>query len=135
MSYKISKDCIGCGACARKCPAKAVSGELKKRFSIDPLLCTDCGTCFKTCPRGAVIDPQGNRSALKVKSKKNSLQCRIDPDVCGGCRACYMNCPQKAIRIVKRGLFRGNYCKVDSEQCVGCALCSRYCITGAIEVD
>ena len=70
MSYSINKDCIGCGACAKKCPEQAISGEVKKRFDIDSDLCTECGTCFATCTRGAVCDPDGNHSLKKSKSQK-----------------------------------------------------------------
>jgi NADH:ubiquinone oxidoreductase subunit F (NADH-binding)/Pyruvate/2-oxoacid:ferredoxin oxidoreductase delta subunit len=54
-SYSIDRDtCIGCGACAGKCPAKAIEGELKKPHVIQDDKCIKCGTCFTVCPSGAV---------------------------------------------------------------------------------
>ncbi|MGN0446526.1 MAG: NADH-ubiquinone oxidoreductase-F iron-sulfur binding region domain-containing protein [Acutalibacteraceae bacterium] len=55
ITYSIDKDkCRGCSACARKCPAKAISGELKKPYSIDTNLCVKCGNCKTVCRFDAV---------------------------------------------------------------------------------
>lgn len=133
MTYRISEDCKGCAACAKKCPEDAITGKLKVRFDIDPDLCQECGTCFATCPQGAVIDPQGNRSPKKQRGKKTTS--RIDPEICAGCRTCFLNCPQDAIRVIKKGTFlTTTYCRVDPKLCVGCGTCTRFCITGAVEL-
>lgn len=48
MAYKISDDCIACGACAGDCPVEAISaGDI---YVIDPEKCIDCGACASTCP-------------------------------------------------------------------------------------
>ena len=49
MAYKISDDCIACGACAAECPAEAISEGVGK-YVIDPDACLDCGACADTCP-------------------------------------------------------------------------------------
>ena len=52
MAYKISDDCISCGACAAECPVEAIS-EGDGKYEIDAYKCIDCGTCTDTCPVGA----------------------------------------------------------------------------------
>jgi ferredoxin len=52
MAYKISEDCISCGACESECPSGAIS-EGDTQFQIDPDKCEDCGKCAETCPVGA----------------------------------------------------------------------------------
>jgi NADH-quinone oxidoreductase subunit F/NADP-reducing hydrogenase subunit HndC len=54
--------CIGCGVCAKKCPANCIHAEDaakypdKKRppYTIDQGVCVKCGECAKTCKFGAV---------------------------------------------------------------------------------
>ncbi len=132
VTFKIGDECIGCGACARKCPENAIKGEIKVRFDIDPFLCIACGTCFSICPSGAIIDAQGNHSPRK--GKKKVAKGWIDPALCAGCKTCFLNCPQKAITVIKKGLFSREYCRVDAKRCIGCGICTKYCIIDAVEL-
>ena len=52
MAYKISDECIKCGACAAECPVSAIS-EGDDKYVIDPDTCISCGNCEATCPVGA----------------------------------------------------------------------------------
>lgn len=52
MAYKISDDCISCGACAAECPVSAIS-EGDGKFEIDADTCIECGSCASVCPVGA----------------------------------------------------------------------------------
>ena len=56
MSYKITEECISCGACAANCPVTCIAEGVGK-YEIDPAQCIECGTCAGVCPVGApVID-------------------------------------------------------------------------------
>ena len=53
--YEIDKDlCRGCTLCAKKCPANAITGEVKQPHTIDAAKCIKCGECIKNCRFGAV---------------------------------------------------------------------------------
>ncbi len=55
LQYYIDPEkCKGCSLCAKKCPASAISGELRSPFKIDPSKCIKCGVCISTCKFGAV---------------------------------------------------------------------------------
>lgn len=56
ISYRIDPDiCTGCTLCARNCPVKAISGEVKKTHTIDSEACIKCGKCKTVCRFGAVL--------------------------------------------------------------------------------
>ena len=64
LQFKINTDkCIGCGACAKKCPANCIvpldaakfPDKKKPPYQIDAEKCLKCGECLATCKFGAVI--------------------------------------------------------------------------------
>ena len=52
MAYKISDECIACGACAAECPVSCIS-EVDGKYVINPDECLECGACADVCPVGA----------------------------------------------------------------------------------
>jgi NADH:ubiquinone oxidoreductase, NADH-binding (51 kD) subunit len=46
--------CKGCGICAKKCPAEAITGEKKKPYTIDTSKCIKCNACIEACPFGSI---------------------------------------------------------------------------------
>ncbi|MGB4146111.1 MAG: NADH-ubiquinone oxidoreductase-F iron-sulfur binding region domain-containing protein [Acetomicrobium sp.] len=46
--------CVGCGQCARICPSKAISGEVRKPHIVDSLRCIGCGQCLDVCPTNLI---------------------------------------------------------------------------------
>ena len=55
VKYEINKQkCVGCSACARKCPVDCIHGEIKSPYEIDQEVCVKCGSCYTTCRFRAV---------------------------------------------------------------------------------
>ncbi len=53
----VEDKCIGCTACARKCPVDCIAGEVKKPHVIDEDACIACGACYDACKFDAVLKP------------------------------------------------------------------------------
>jgi ferredoxin len=69
MAYKITDECISCGACEAECPNKAIS-EGDTVYKIDPDKCTECvgshdsSKCAEVCP---VEAPQPDPAHIETK--------------------------------------------------------------------
>lgn len=55
MAFKITDDCISCGACAAECPVNAIS-EGADKYEIDADACISCGSCADVCPVSAPVE-------------------------------------------------------------------------------
>ena len=71
MAYKITDECISCGACEAECPNKAIS-EGDTTYKIDPAKCTECvgshdsSKCAEVCP---VEAPQPDPAHVETKDQ------------------------------------------------------------------
>ena len=81
MSYKITDDCICCGACEAECKNQAIS-EGETIYLIDPAKCTECvgnfasPKCAEVCSVDAcVLDPDHKENREQLLEK----WCRLHP--------------------------------------------------------
>jgi NADH:ubiquinone oxidoreductase subunit F (NADH-binding)/(2Fe-2S) ferredoxin len=51
----IAEKCVGCTACAKKCPVECISGVAKQVHVIDQAQCIRCGQCLLACKFDAVL--------------------------------------------------------------------------------
>ncbi|MGC8875141.1 MAG: YfhL family 4Fe-4S dicluster ferredoxin [Chloroflexia bacterium] len=79
MAFKITEDCIACGACEPECPNKCIS-EGDPIYVIDPERCTQCVGFFDTqqcaavCPVDACVpDPDHPETIEQLKAKYERL--------------------------------------------------------------
>ena len=79
MAYKITEECISCGACEPDCPNIAIS-EGETIYIIDPDKCTECvgshesHQCVETCPVDCCVpDPEHVESREQLLEKWRKL--------------------------------------------------------------
>ena len=79
MAYKITADCISCGACESECPNAAIK-EGDALFVINPDKCTECvgsfpgSKCAEVCPVGAAQpDPDRKESREQLLARWKTL--------------------------------------------------------------
>ena len=87
MAYKITEDCISCGACESECPNAAIS-EGETIYVIEPDKCTECvgahesSRCVETCPVDACVpDPDHEETREQLLEKWRGLHPGETPTV------------------------------------------------------
>ena len=55
MAYRITEECLGCGACEKACPLEAIA-KASNKYVIDENKCISCGTCAGVCPIEASVE-------------------------------------------------------------------------------
>ena len=80
MAYKITDDCISCGACEAECKNEAIS-EGEDIYVIDADRCTECvgyfesPKCAEVCPVDACVsDPDHEESKERLLEKWRSFR-------------------------------------------------------------
>ncbi|MCL2366064.1 MAG: 4Fe-4S binding protein [Oscillospiraceae bacterium] len=53
MAYKISAECVSCGACVSDCPVDAIA-QGESAYEINADTCVSCGVCVSSCPVDAI---------------------------------------------------------------------------------
>jgi ferredoxin len=79
MAYKITEECINCGACEPECPNQAISAG-DTVYIIDAEKCTECvgshdeSQCKAVCPVDACIpDPEKKETHEELEAKYKKL--------------------------------------------------------------
>ncbi|HAV10196.1 MAG TPA: 4Fe-4S ferredoxin [Dehalococcoidia bacterium] len=79
MAFKITDDCISCGACESECKNEAIK-EGDTSYVIDPAKCTECvgwfntQKCAEVCPVDAPkADPANQESKAQLLEKWKKL--------------------------------------------------------------
>ena len=79
MAYKITDDCISCGACEADCPNTAIS-EGETIYIVDPDKCTECvgshesSRCAEVCPVDSCVpDPDKKETQEQLLEKWKKL--------------------------------------------------------------
>ncbi|HUU37363.1 MAG TPA: YfhL family 4Fe-4S dicluster ferredoxin [Candidatus Desulfaltia sp.] len=79
MAYKITEECINCGACEPECPNQAISAS-DEIYIIDPEKCTECvghhdsSQCAAVCPVDCCVpDPDHKETHEELMAKFHKL--------------------------------------------------------------
>jgi ferredoxin len=79
MAYKITEECISCGACETDCVNDAIT-EAETIYVIDPDKCTECvgnyetARCVELCPADCIeLDPAHKESREELLQKWQRL--------------------------------------------------------------
>ncbi len=133
-SYSITDACRGCTLCARSCPVKAITGNLKEKHYIDPEKCIRCGLCGKLCAQGAVLDENGVPAVRMAKSEWKKPV--VNKAACAGCSVCVQNCPKNCLELSApkcHGDIRTVAELVRPDDCIDCGKCAAACPIHAIK--
>jgi ferredoxin len=80
MAYKITEECINCGACEPECPNQAIAAG-DTIYVIDPAKCTECvgsfdeSQCAAVCPVDSCVpDPDHVETHEQLEAKHKALK-------------------------------------------------------------
>lgn len=132
VAYIITEVCVGCSACAEKCPTKSIAGMEGSVHSIAPETCIECGVCGRVCPKEAVLDSTGNAVVpMKPVAWPKPI---FDQNACISCNICIQTCPVSCISLSQanaKGFHRIPYME-NPALCITCGFCAEDCPVQAI---
>lgn len=125
---------MACGACVEACRFGAVQINDLGCAEVDEEKCIGCGACARKCPRGLIdLRRTEYRIAVLCSNRDKGFDpatktgARTVCDVsCIGCGLCVKKCPADAIHVVE---FRA---VIDYDRCLSCGACGDVCPRHAI---
>jgi ferredoxin len=75
MAYKITDECISCGACEPECPNDAITEE-DPTYVINPDRCTECvgahdlSKCAEVCPVDSCVEDSDHKESKEQLLEK-----------------------------------------------------------------
>jgi electron transport complex protein RnfB len=135
MACFITADCIGCMACLKTCPTKAIDGRRDVLHVINPDLCIECEACGRVCPKSAVKNYK-NEIIARLK-KADWIKPTIIVEKCVACENCVEVCPTGALTMLDEHLpLTQNRAVLSHEKnCVSCYWCFNNCQYEAIIME
>ena len=120
--------CLGCGDCAKVCPANAIC-TIDGIAHVDTSRCLGCGVCVRHCPKGIIyMVPQDTKVVVMCSNKDKGADARkACTNACIGCKKCEKNCPHEAIHVAN------NLAYIMYSKCTGCGQCVADCPTGCLK--
>lgn len=78
IDIKRKEDCVGCGACAQRCPVNCISLNVDEQgfayAKADASRCIQCGLCDKVCPVINQSEPRRPAAVYAAKNTDNSVR-------------------------------------------------------------
>ena len=98
FTMKVQENCVGCGACVKKCPLDAIEIKNKKAV-IDERICLGCGVCYRFCKPKALKLVKHEK---KIVTPENSMEKILIMAIERGSfkTLCLMMCIQKSIKYL-----------------------------------
>ncbi|MCL1941605.1 MAG: 4Fe-4S dicluster domain-containing protein, partial [Synergistaceae bacterium] len=139
MSWaRLLDKCIGCHACIKRCPSKAlkpagikfgVNGALKPALDFSDGFCQyDCVACGHACPFGAIMPIDvGEKHKIQTGVASYARELCVITTKSEHCGACAEHCPTGALEMIPEGENKNPIPTINPKLCVGCGACEHIC--------